>query len=182
MATPSRLVSCWVVLALLVALSDSVQAQVRRIAPRASTPQDVVLRMLLLASVSSSDTVLDAGCGDGRIVIEAVRRYGARGICIELDDTLFSQAVVNAQSAGVADRLSFRKQVIREADFGGATVVTLFLTPAANSAIIAKLRALPSGSRIVSLQYHLGAAWKYDQDSSFFDARGIERTIYLWNK
>src|SRR5256885_2975340 len=97
--------------------------------PFITTPGDVVERMLELAGTQSDDLVADLGSGDGRIVIAAARKYGARGLGIELDQKLVDESRENARKAGVADRVSFVQGDVLAADFSKASVVTVYLLP-----------------------------------------------------
>ena len=125
------------------------------------TPQAVVSRMLSLAKVGTNDVVYDLGSGDGRIVIAAVRDFGAaRGVGIELDPQRIAEARANAVAAGVADRVEFRQEDLFAADLSPATVVAMYLLPALNQRLLPTLRALRPGTRIVSHNYDFGAAWK----------------------
>ena len=113
--------------------------------------------MLELASVGASDAVYDLGCGDGRIVIEAARRYGARGVCIDIDPRRIAEARANAAEAGVAYRIRFRQEDALKTDLRDATVVTLFLSYDMNLALRPKLeRELPAGARVVSHWHSMG--------------------------
>ena len=118
---------------------------------------EVVTAMLELAQITGSDVVMDIGCGDGRIPIEAVKRYGARGICVDIDPRRIADARDNAAAAGVADRIEFREQDAMKTDLKGVTVVTLFLSPELNLALRPKLeRELPPGTRVVSHWHRMG--------------------------
>ena len=118
---------------------------------------EVVNAMLELAAVSDRDVVYDLGCGDGRIVIEAARRYGARGVCVDIDPRRIAEARGNAAAAGVADRIRFREGDAMQADLSDATVVTLFLSLELNLALQPKLeRELPPGTRVVSHWHRMG--------------------------
>lgn len=124
--------------------------------PYVPTPQLVVERMLELAKVAPGDTVYDLGSGDGRLVIEAAKRHGARGIGVERDAELVARSRVAASEARVADRVRFIRGDIFEADLRQATVVTLYLLPAMMLRLSPKLRAeLPAGARIVSHDFPL---------------------------
>src|SRR5688500_5476936 len=111
------------------------------------SPQHVVAEMLRLASVGPKDVVYDLGCGDGRIVVTAVRDHGARGVCIDIDPQRIREARQNARAAGVEERIVFKNQDLFEADLAGATVVTLFLWPEVNLRLRPKLvRELEPGT------------------------------------
>jgi SAM-dependent methyltransferase len=122
--------------------------------PYVPTPGDIVERMLELASVRANDVVYDLGSGDGRLVIEAARRYGARGVGVERDARLVE--VARAAAAKVADRVSFSQGDLFETDLRSATVLTLYLLPRLLEQLLPKLRAeLAPGVRIVSHDYPL---------------------------
>lgn len=124
--------------------------------PYVPTPRLVVERMLELAKVVPSDTVYDLGSGDGRLVIEAARRHGARGVGIERDAGLVERSRMAAAEARVADRVRFIRGDIFEADLRQATVVTLYLLPEMMLRLSPKFRAeLPAGARIVSHDFPL---------------------------
>ena len=121
------------------------------------TPMDVVQAMLELAEVGREDLVADLGCGDGRIVIEAVRRYGARGLCVDIDPERIAEATQNARAAGVADRIRFLNRDLFATDLREVSAVMLFLSPQFNLQLRPKLlRELAPGSRVVSHWHAMG--------------------------
>jgi trans-aconitate methyltransferase len=128
------------------------------------TPNEAVRAMLKLASVGPGDIVYDLGSGDGRVVITAVKEFGAaRGLGIDLDPAMIREADGNADRAGVGKRVRFLNQDLFETDLKDATVVTLYLLPWLNRKLIPKLKAeLQPGSRIVSYRFDMGD-WKPDQ-------------------
>lgn len=139
------------------------------------TPPEVVKAMLQLAKVSGSDVIYDLGCGDGRIVIEAAKSVGARGVGIDIDPERIAEANANARAAGVASRVQFRQDDLFQTDFREATVVTLYLLPSLNVKLMPRLqRELKPGTRIVSHEFNMGD-WKPDQV-----VKVGPRTIYLW--
>ena len=118
---------------------------------------EVVTAMLELGGVTQTDVVYDLGCGDGRIVIEAAKRYGARGVCVDIDPRRIAEARDNAAAAGVLDRIRFREQDAMKTDLKGATVVTLFLSADLNLALRPRLEnELPAGTRVVSHWHRMG--------------------------
>jgi cyclopropane fatty-acyl-phospholipid synthase-like methyltransferase len=140
------------------------------------TPDAVVSAMLEVAQVGPADVVYDLGSGDGRIVIQAARKYGARAVGIELDPDLNKKALKNAQKAGVADKVSFVRADFFKADLSEATVVTLFLSPNINARLESKLRReLKPGARIVSHRFPMPPAWKPDRDLAI---KGTH--VFLW--
>jgi hypothetical protein len=139
------------------------------------TPRPVVDAMLRLAGVGPGDVVYDLGSGDGRIPITAALRHGARGVGIDIDPERIADSIANAQSAGVADRVSFRNEDLFVADFRDATVVTLFLYPDLNLKLRPKLlRELKPGTRIVSYYHDMGD-WRPERT-----VRTARANIYLW--
>ena len=156
-------------------------AQPPVLAPYSPTPMDVVERMLALAGVGSRDVVYDLGSGDGRIVIAAAQKFGARGVGIDIDPALVTRARSNAQQAGVEARVSFRVQDAMTVDVSDATVVTLYLLAASNVKLRPILtRTLRPGARIVAHNYPIGD-WEPDVVDTFTDAAGTTRTLFLWN-
>jgi SAM-dependent methyltransferase len=122
-------------------------------------PSDLLIvnEMLTLAGVGADDVVYDLGCGDGRIVIEAARRFGARGVGVDIDPKLVGEARRNAERAGVADRVTILEQDLFTTALADATVVMLYLSPAINLRLRPKLlRELRPGARIVSHEHDLG--------------------------
>lgn len=135
--------------------------------PYVPTPDVIVSRMLELAGVRPDDLVVDLGSGDGRLVIEAARRYGARGLGVEREARLVDLARAAADKAEVGERVSFRQGDIFETDLRGATVVTLYLLPRLLVQLLPKLRAeLGPGARIVSHDYPLDP-WPANQILEF---------------
>ncbi len=132
--------------------------------------------MLELAAVKSSDIVYDLGSGDGRIVITAARKYGARGVGIEIDPALVKQANANAAAAGVSDRVRFVTGDIFTAKISEATVVTLYLLQSINERLRPKLvRELKPGTRIVSHVFNMGPEWGPERTVTIDRDR-----IFLW--
>jgi len=141
-----------------------------------ATPQSVVEAMLELAHVDAADVVYDLGSGDGRIPITAAKKYGARGVGIEIDPRLIRESMDNLAKAGVRDRVRFVNQDLFEANISEATVVTLFLLPRLNLQLMPKLkRELKPGTRVVSHYFHMGDEWPPEQSQ---DVDGL--MIYLW--
>jgi len=155
------------------------QAQ-ESLAPFVPTPQAVVDRMLSLAQVTSSDVVYDIGCGDGRIVITAAKKYGARGVGIDYDPVRIKESNDNARTAGVQDKVRFIQMDAMKADYSPATVVTLYLLTTSNLKLRPILtKQLKPGSRIVSHAFSMGD-WEPIKTDTFTDENSFTRTIYLW--
>lgn len=124
--------------------------------PYVQTPQNVVDRMLETAKVTKRDFVIDLGSGDGRMVITAAKKLGARGFGVDLDNRLVKLANDNARKAGVADRAKFYARDLFATDLSPASVITIYLLPEVNLMARAKLLALAPGTRIVSHDYGIG--------------------------
>jgi SAM-dependent methyltransferase len=151
-----------------------------QLAPYVPTPQEAVDRMLQLAGVGKGDIVYDLGCGDGRIPITAARRYGARGVGVDIDPQRIAEATANARQAGVSHLVSFRLQNALTTDVSEATVVTLYLLSASNLKLRPILtRQLKPGTRIVSHAFSMGD-WEPDKVDTFTDSANSPRTLYLW--
>ena len=119
--------------------------------PFVPTAMEVVDRMLELAGVKQGDVVYDLGSGDGRIIIRAAKKYGARGVGIEMDRTLIDTARKSAQANGVSHLVEFRVEDALKTDISPATVVTLYMLPWFNEAMKPNFeKYLKSGSRIVA--------------------------------
>jgi SAM-dependent methyltransferase len=143
------------------------------------TPNNVVDEMLRLTGVTKDDVVYDLGCGDGRLVITAAERFGARGVGIDIDPQRISESRDNALQAGVTDRVRFLEQDLFEADIRQATVVTLYLLPKLNVQLRPKLlRDLQPGTRLVSHDFDM-AEWQPDQSVR---VPGASRThsVHYW--
>jgi SAM-dependent methyltransferase len=129
----------------------------------APTWEPVVYEMLELAGVRRGDVVYDLGSGDGRIVVLAAQKYGARGVGIELDPKLVAISREVAKEAEVDHLVTFIEQDLFKADISNATVVTLYLSPSVNRELEPKLRReLKPGTRIVSHQFPIGN-WTADR-------------------
>ena len=164
----------------LPAWNPALAQEPQNLAPFVPTPQDVVDRMLELVNVTADDLVYDLGCGDGRIVITAAERYGARGVGVDIDPLRVAESRENARLAGVSHLVEFREQDAMTVDVSDATVVTLYLL----SSSLMKLRPLLTsqlrpGARIVSHAFGMGD-WEADTVDRYTDIRGNTRTLYVW--
>jgi len=152
--------------------------------PFITTPNDVVERMLELAGTRADDFVVDLGSGDGRIVITAARKYGARGLGIELDDKLVQVSRQNARQAGLADRVQFVQGDVLITDFSQASVVTVYLLPELIGQLQSRFVELKPGTRIVSHSFRM-TGWRPDRSETMkvtksHTGQGDESTLYLW--
>lgn len=138
------------------------------------TPEEVVDRMLAMADVTEKDFVIDLGSGDGRIVIAAARKYGARGLGVDLDPQRIKEANENRQKAGVADKVEFIQQNLFETDLSKATVLTMYLLPRLNLQLRPTLLDLKPGTRLASHAFDMGD-WKPDRHEKIDG-----RDAYFW--
>jgi ribosomal protein L11 methylase PrmA len=126
------------------------------LAPYVPTPMVVVDKMLEMANVTKTDILYDLGCGDGRIVITAAKKYGTRGVGIDLEPERIKESNAYAKQAGVEDLVEFRLQDVMKSDISEATVVTLYLLPESNAILRPILEEqLKDGARVVSHNYHM---------------------------
>jgi SAM-dependent methyltransferase len=152
----------------------------KSLAPYVPTPQYVVDKMLELAQVTSRDVVYDLGCGDGRIVITAAKKYGAHAVGIDIDPERIRASEANAKEAGVEKLVSFKLEDAMQADVSSATVVTLYLLSSSNEALRPLLtKQLKPGARIVSHAFGMGN-WLPEKTELVPHESGFNRTIYLW--
>jgi ubiquinone/menaquinone biosynthesis C-methylase UbiE len=152
----------------------------QKLAPYVTTPQDVVERMLALAKVGPKDVVYDLGCGDGRLVITAAKRYGARGVGVDFDLDRVKESQVKARLAGVESLVEFRQQDALTVDVSPATVVTLYLLSESNLRLRPILtKVLQPGSRVVSHQFGMGD-WEPETKETIAASDGSQHILYLW--
>jgi SAM-dependent methyltransferase len=172
-------------LAIVAVLAPAARAEMPQVvervasvnAPYVTTPPEIVDRLLSLAGVSGKDTVYDLGCGDGRIVIAAAMKYGARGVGIDIDPQRIREARENARRAGVSKLVEFRQQDLFDADVRDATVVTIYLLPGLHAALRPKLlEELRPGARIVSHSFPMGP-WKAEREVEFQGYRLFRWTV-----
>jgi precorrin-6B methylase 2 len=172
-------------LALALAMSGARAQEGEWQVPFITTPEEVVERMLELAGTRADDLVVDLGSGDGRIVIIAARKFGARGLGIELDQRLVEKSRDNARAAGVADRVSFVQGDVLTADISKASVVTVYLLPGLLGQLQQRFTGeLRPGTRIVSHAFGM-TGWAADRSrmirlSKPHPGQGDESRLLLW--
>jgi len=148
------------------------------------TPQVVVDAMLNMAKVGPKDFIIDLGSGDGRMVITAAKKFGARGFGVDLDPVLLKMSNENAKREGVADRANFVEQNLFETELGLATVISSYLLPEMNQRLRPKILNLKPGTRVVAHDYHMGE-WHPDANDTLsvpektVGAPG-KSFIYMW--
>ena len=175
-----RAISVW---AMFVLTSTAARAQ--DTIPFVPSPMHVVQRMLEVAEIKKGDILYDMGSGDGRIVIEAAKKYGVRGVGIDLNPELVAKARDNAAREGVSHLVEFRAQDGLTVDISEATVVTLYMFKWFNNALRPKLQKLKPGSRVIAHDFDIDD-WKptrieyveppKDDPSEYAESR----TLYIW--
>jgi SAM-dependent methyltransferase len=146
--------------------------------PYVPTHERIVREMLKVANVKKNDVLYDLGSGDGRIVITAAKRFGTRGVGVDIDPVRVKEARENAVKAGVTDKVKFLQQDLFETDIREATVVTLYLLPEVNLRLRPKLLSdLKPGTRVVSHNYDMG---DWTPLKTLQVRVPEEHTIYYW--
>jgi SAM-dependent methyltransferase len=144
--------------------------------PFVPTPQEVVDRMLEIAGVNKNDLLYDLGSGDGRMVVTAAKKYGARGIGVDLDPKRVAEARANAKEAGVEGKVEFMVGDLFKTDLSDATVVTLYLLNSVNRKLRPQLwQQLKVGTRVVSHAFAMGDEWPPEKTETVAGS-----TIYYW--
>jgi ribosomal protein L11 methylase PrmA len=174
--------SAVLVVTVLVATVPGVSVAVAQDAPTrrpdviyVPTPEAVVEAMLQVANVGKSDIVYDLGCGDGRIPVTAAKKYGATGVCVDIDPQRIKEARENVAKNNVGDKVTIVQGDLFEQDLSKASVVTLYLLPSLNEKLMPKLmKELKPGTRIVSHAFQMGD-WKPEKE---LDVEG--RKVYYW--
>ena len=145
------------------------------------TPDDIVAKMLEVAGVTKDDVIYDPGCGDGRIVIAAAKKYGCRGVGIELSPKLVRDARASAVRNQVERLVRILEEDIYAVDMSEATVVTLYLLPGMNVKLIPQLQKLKPGARIVAHDYGVQDRVEEPATKITINSRedAVEHYIYL---
>ena len=149
------------------------------------TPHNVVEKMLSVAKVKKTDVVYDLGCGDGRLLVAAAKKYGAKGFGFDLDPVRVEEARANVKKAGVEDLVTIEQKNIFDVDLRPATVVTLYLLPELNVRLIPQLQQLAPGSRIVSHDFDMQGvdyeqSWTLVADHHRPPPKKRDHYIYKW--
>lgn len=179
----SRRLTLTLCCALLTVPAQTPKARRTPDVPFVPSTERAVEAMLELAQVTRNDVVYDLGCGDGRIVITAAKKFGARGVGIDINPERIAEARANAKREGVEHLVKFIEQDLFEADIREASVVTLFLLSSVNLKLRPKLLAeLRPGTRVVSNTFDMGD-WKPDKEFSLDDNGEdsyLSHKFYLW--
>lgn len=144
------------------------------------TPYDVATRMADIARPKKGDLVCDPGCGDGRVLIMAARRYGCRGTGYELDPRLAKEAMRMAKSRGVGDLVNVEVKDIFTVDYSNYDVVLLYLLPDMVQRLLPELDQLKPGSRIVAHDYGIDGIEPDRRVSFISNEDNVEHTVYLY--
>jgi len=171
------------VLSITLAAAQTPQPKRAPDVPYVPTTDEAVDAMLKLGQVKKTDILYDLGCGDGRIVIAAAKKFGAHGVGIEINPERIAEAKENARKAGVENLVRFEENDLFLADFHEATVVTLFLLPNVNLKLRPKLlQDLKPGTRVVSNTFDMGD-WKAEKEAtvgSTDEESYLSHRLYLW--
>lgn len=144
------------------------------------TPNDVVAKMLQVAKVKKGDVVYDLGCGDGRIVVTAAKKYGCKGVGFDVDPQRIKESRANVKKNKVGKLVQIKNQDIFTVDLSKANVVTLYLLPSLNRKLVPQLNKMKPGSRIVSHEYSI-RGYKPDKQITLKSREdNAEHTVYLW--
>jgi SAM-dependent methyltransferase len=173
--TTAQMGRCLVPLLLLASWAN---AQVKKDVPYVPTPQPVVEEMLRLAAPQEGEVIYDLGCGDGRIVVTAAKKYNVKGIGVDIDPTRIAESNENAKKAGVTDRVKFLEKNLFEMDFGDADILAMYLLTSVNAKLKPKiLEDMKAGARVVSHAFDMGD-WKPDETVQVKESS--DRTVYFW--
>jgi SAM-dependent methyltransferase len=144
------------------------------------TPRDVVEKMIELAKVGKDDVVYDLGCGDGRIVITAAKKFGCKAVGFDIDPERVEESRKKVEEAQVGDLVKIEHEDVFTVDLRPASVVTLYLLPKLNVKLIPQLNKLKPGSRVVSHDFDMRGMRPDKVVSMTSQEDGVSHTIYLW--
>jgi hypothetical protein len=147
--------------------------------PYVPTHEMIVDEMLKMAEVKGDDLLYDLGSGDGRIPITAAKRFGTRGIGVDLDPERIKEANENAKKAGVTDKVKFIQGDLFATDFKEATVLTLYLLPDVNIKLKPEILKMKPGTRVVSHNYNMGD-WTPEKMKTIKTPDGVDHYVFFW--
>jgi hypothetical protein len=153
----------------------------KSLAPYVPTPLTIVEEMLKMAGVTAEDTVYDLGCGDGRVLIMAARKFGAKGVGVELDQERCAETAARIKELGLDGMITVKHGDLLEEDVSPATVVFLYLLPEANAKLKDRLKkALKPGSRVVSHDFSV-PGWKPVAEKTIErEEEAFDHTIFVY--
>ncbi len=164
----------------LIFLSTAVAQYQQTDVPFVPTPDEVVMEMLKMGNVGKDDVLYDLGCGDGRIVITAVKKFGCRGVGVDIDPQRIKESRENAKKAGVTKKVKFIEENLFNAEFSEATVVTLYLLSEVNLRLRPRLfEQLKPGTRIVSHEFSMG---NWEPEASTTVKTGEKPAVDYWDQ
>ncbi len=177
----------WWLVAMALILTPAVDAWAADPAPTKTpdvvyvpTPNDVVAKMLDLAQVKPEDVVYDLGCGDGRIVVTAAKKFGCQAIGFDIDPQRVREARANIEKNGVGKLVSIKQEDIFKLDLSPASVVTMYLLPSLNVKLIPQLEKLKPGSRVITHDFDIEGV-KPEKTTSFVSEEdNVSHTIYFF--
>ncbi len=144
------------------------------------TPMDAVEKMIEAAQIKKGDVLYDLGCGDGRIVVTAAKKYGIKAVGIDIDPQRVKDSLENVKTNGVEKLVTIKQADIFEEDISDASVVTMYLLPDLNVKLMPKLAKLKPGTRIISYQFDMRGAKPVEIIQLKDKDNGWSRTIYKW--
>jgi len=145
-----------------------------------ATPHDVVDKMLRMAKITKDDVVYDLGCGDGRIVVAAAKRYGCRGIGFDIDDDRYKESCENVKKAKVEKLVDIQQEDIFTVDLSKASVITSYLLPEMNVKLIPQFDKMKDGSRIVCHDYDIKGVKPDEEIHMTSNEDGVRHGIFLY--
>lgn len=154
------------------------------LAPYVPTPEDVVEKMLLMAQIDKDDILYDLGCGDGRIVIAAAKKYGIHGVGVDIDPKRISESNANALYAGVENIVEFKLQDVFKVDFSEATVLMVYLLPESLRLLRPMFDTLLAPGTIVVSHNYAVPGWEFKEIdyASLVHEEEVIHTVYVYRK
>jgi 16S rRNA A1518/A1519 N6-dimethyltransferase RsmA/KsgA/DIM1 with predicted DNA glycosylase/AP lyase activity len=154
-----------------------------KLAPYFPTPESIVDQMLKVGELKAGETVFDLGSGDGRIVIDAARKYKAKAIGVELDDSLYKQSMDRIRTLGLSATARIIHGDLLKQDYSSADLLTVYLLPVATDMVTPILeKQLKKGTRIVAHDFQF-AAWKAERTVDIDnDGEGRAHELYLYRR
>jgi protein-L-isoaspartate O-methyltransferase len=144
------------------------------------TPYDVVEKMLDMAKVKKADVVYDLGCGDGRIVVQAAKKCGCKGVGFEIVPKLVEEARGNAKKNKVDHLVQIKQEDLFMADFHEATVLPMYLLPEMVKKLMPKFENLKPGTRIVAHDYPPEGVQPDKVVAVISNETNVKHTLYLF--